>query len=114
GGSGGGGSGGGSGGGGSGGGGSGGGGSGSSEGDLTIWTESDLGCGFIDVTLNGDTEQMTHYYSGGNPGCGATGCANYYDLPYGTYSYSATSSDGCTWSGSVSIDEDCTTIEFTL
>ena len=29
--------------------------------------------------------------------CSVSGCANFYDLPYGTYTYSATSSTGETW-----------------
>ena len=72
-------------------------GGGSTTGQLTFFTKSDLGCGQITVTCNGITRTITQYYSGGAPGCGATGCANF-TLNPGTYSFTASCS-GKTWSG---------------
>lgn len=78
-----------------------GGGGGSSTGNATFWTQSDLGCGSIAVTLNGSTQSITGYYSTGTPSCGATYCANYTLAP-GTYSYTASCS-GYTWSNNITV-----------
>ncbi len=93
----------------------GGGGGGSSVGDLTFWVNQDLGCGNIYVTISSyGSQTISYYYSSGNPGCGASGSANYTGLPYAAYSYNATSDGGCTWSGNVTIGQSCHTIHLTL
>ena len=73
-----------------------GGGSSTSNGDAIFYTLSDLGCGTITVQLNGGSKSFNQYYNS-TPNCGASGCANFSNLPAGTYSYSASSSNGCTW-----------------
>jgi hypothetical protein len=77
----------------------GGGGGGSGTGNVMFWIQSDLGCGAITVTLNGQSGSIVNYYSSGAPSCGATGCANF-SLPAGTYSFSASCSS-YTWNGTV-------------
>lgn len=72
-----------------------------STGQALFWTQSDLGCGNIAVTLNGNSETISGYFSSGVPNCGASGGATFSAAP-GTYNYSASCS-GKTWSGSVSI-----------
>lgn len=92
----------------------GGGGGGSNTGNVTFWTNQDLGCGNIYVTITSyGTGTISSYYSG-NPGCGSTGCANFTGLSYGYYSYSATSDGGCTWNGSIQVDNSCETMQFTI
>lgn len=87
---------------------------GSNEGDLTFWTDDDYGCGDIYVEVESEgTETISGYFDSGNPGCDAPQSANFYDLPYGTYSYTADSDGDCIWSGSVSIDSQCQTILLT-
>jgi hypothetical protein len=70
-------------------------------GQALFWTRSDFGCGSVSVTYNGQSGSITSFYSGGAPGCGATGCATFTMNP-GTYNYSA-SCTGKTWSGQVTI-----------
>jgi hypothetical protein len=93
----------------------GGGGGGTSTGNLTFWTNQDLGCGNITVSIASyGSQTMSYYYSSGNPGCSATGCANFYSLSYGAYSYTATSGNGCAWSGNILVDQSCETLQLTL
>jgi len=88
-------------------------GGGSNLGDVTFWTNQDLGCGNIYLSLSSYSGTISAYYNG-NPGCGAASCANFSGLPYGTYSYSGTSDGGCSWSGTILIDESCETMQLTL
>jgi len=92
---------------------SGGGGGGGTSGDVAFWTQSDLGCGYINVSVGGQSGTVTGYYSGGSPGCGASGAANF-TLPAGTYNYSA----GCgdyTWNGTVTVSAGgCSTMRLYL
>ncbi len=88
------------------GGGSGGGGNGSNTGDLVFWTQSDLGCGPINVSLNGvGSTNITGFFSGGAPDCSNnSGGGNFNDLAPGTYSFTASCST-LNWNGTVTIQE---------
>jgi hypothetical protein len=89
-------------------------GGGGSTGKLTFWANQDLGCGYITVTVTSyGSQSLSSYYSSGNPGCGASGCANFNNLAYGAYSYSATS-NGCTWNGNVQLSQSCYTLQLTI
>jgi len=70
-------------------------------GKVIFWTSSDLGCGNISVNVNGQILTITSYYYQGSPSCGAAGCATF-QLPVGTYSFTASCSNG-TWSGNFSV-----------
>lgn len=79
-----------------------GGGGGSTTGEATFWVESDLGCGSITVNVSGyGSKTITSYFSSGTPDCGSSGTATY-NLPSGTYSYSASCS-GKTWEGTIEV-----------
>jgi hypothetical protein len=80
--------------------GSGGGSGSSSTGNATFWVASDLGCGTITVSVNGQSKTISSFYST-SPACGASGCANFTLAP-GTYNYSASCS-GKTWSNSITV-----------
>ncbi len=83
-------------------------------GDISFWVSSDFGCGSIDVTLSGvGTDRITGFYTT-NPGCGASGNANFTNLEFGSYTFNATSTQGCTWSGTVNLSSSCRTPELTL
>lgn len=92
-------------------GGTGGGGGGGSVAPVIFWTDSDLGCGPINVTLGGVTKQITAYRSTA-PSCGTSGFATF-DPGYGIHGYTAS----CTnknWSGTVSTTPGaCTTVKLT-
>lgn len=81
--------------------GSGGGGGGTGEGNIIFWTNSDLGCGIVSVTLQGQGSGSISSYYGSSPNCGASGCANFTVAP-GTYSYTA-SCGNYTWNGSITV-----------
>ena len=68
-------------------------------GQVAFWMMSDLLCHHVDVSIQGQSRTITQYYAGGAPGCGASGCANF-DLPAGTYSFTARCTDK-SWDGSV-------------
>lgn len=87
---------------------------GNETGDITFWLIQDLGCGSsISVTISSyGTRSITSYY-GGNPGCGASGCANFTNMPYGAYYYTATSGS-CSWSGTIYLSDDCYTLQLTM
>ena len=88
------------------------GGGGSTTGQGMFWVASDLGCGSITVTCAGISKTITGFYSSSTPACGATGGANF-DLPGGTYSYTASCS-GKTWSGNINITNgSCSRIQLT-
>lgn len=94
-------------------GGGGSGGGGTSNGQATFWTQSDLGCGNINVSINGyGTQTISAFHSGGDPNCGSSGTATF-DLPAGTYSYSASCSNQ-TWSGNITVNEgSCSRMQLT-
>lgn len=92
--------------------GNGGGNTGGATGNAMFWVSSDLGCGNISVTINGETKTISSYYSSLTPNCGAVGCANY-TLPAGTYNYSASCSSK-TWSGTINVTNDnCSKMQLT-
>jgi uncharacterized protein (TIGR02145 family) len=66
-----------------------------SKGQLMVYINSDLGCGKIDVTVNGETQTITNFYSDNEPTCNAKGCATF-DLSPGEYEVKASCGD-MTW-----------------
>ncbi|MGE0635669.1 MAG: hypothetical protein AB7G44_08255 [Bacteroidia bacterium] len=77
------------------------------KGDVMFWYNS-VGTDAT-VLINGQTGFITQYYSGVDPNCNANGCANF-NLPTGTYNYSA-SSTFSSWSGSVTVTNNgCTKV----
>lgn len=96
------------------GGGGGGGGGTSDAGDISFWIKSDFGCGNISVTLEGvGTGTISNYIPGGTPDCGDSGTLNFADVPYGSYNFTA-SCGNLTWSGSIDLNNTCSTMELTL
>lgn len=81
--------------------GSGGGGTGDENGNIVFWIQSDLGCGNISVTLQGQGSGMITSYYNSSPSCGASGCANFTVAP-GTYSFTA-SCQNRTWESSITV-----------
>ena len=80
------------------------------QGKVSFYTTRDAGGGNITVNCGGLTSLITSYYSSGDPGCSASGCANF-SLNAGTYSFSASSASG-TWSGQVTVQPGrCSTQE---
>ena len=83
-------------------------------GSIMFWISSDFACGPISVELSGQgtkwSDTITRYYSSGTPSCGAIGTATFPDLPYGTYSYTASCSKGSLWSGTVTLSSTCHTV----
>ncbi len=78
-------------------------------GNVTFWQQLGSGFGVTVVTIDGVSSNITSEYNGA-PACGETGCAVFNQLETGTYDYAAT--DGTdVWSGTVTIDEGCTTVE---
>ena len=71
-------------------------------GNIIFWTNSDLGCGNITVTVSGKSAAISKFFSA-TPACGADGAANF-TLPVGNYSYSAECS-GKKWSSTFSIQQ---------
>lgn len=92
-----------------------GGGGGSGTGDLIFWTNQDLGCGNISVTLEGIGGTTISGYYGSAPDCSSTNAGgNFNDIAPGTYNYSASCTD-YTWNGTVTVPEDgCMTFQLTL
>ena len=85
-----------------------------STGAVTFWTNTSS-FGNITVTVTGNgSATVTSYITGGVPSCGFTGCATF-DLLPGTYTYSAVSVSGSTWSGTVVVTGDgCQPVELTV
>ena len=63
-------------------------------GNVTFWFGSS-NMAPATVTIYGQSNDITQFYTGGTPACNSAGCANFY-LPAGTYSYTAQSSQ-YTW-----------------
>jgi len=101
--------------GGNGGGSGGGGGSGNDTGDIIFWTNTDLGCGYIDVNVSGAGSSTITGYWGTAPDCSQTGSGGVFsNLSPGSYSFTASCSD-YTWSGSFTITAgECFKMELTL
>ena len=79
---------------------------------VSFWVGRDFFCGNINVTLSGrGTKTITGYYLGiGGPSCTAQYNAIFTDIPYGTYTYTASCS-GRSWSGSVTLNFSCVLVE---
>lgn len=89
------------------------GGGGSGEGNIIFWISSDMGCGNINVTLQGQGSGSISSYYSSSPNCGASGCANFTVAP-GTYSFTASCGD-YSWDGSITVSEDqCYKMQLTL
>lgn len=88
-------------------------GSGATTGELSFWTQSDLGCGNINVNVSGyGSSVVTSYYANGFPGCGANGNANF-TLPQGNYNYTA-NCNGTSSSGTISVyNGECSNVQLT-
>jgi len=71
-------------------------------GNITFWLRADLGCGAISVSIGGKSGSITTYNTGGVTSCNTTSGTTF-NLPVGSYSYSASCSGGKTWSGTASI-----------
>lgn len=71
-------------------------------GDIMFWTDEST-IYSITVKLNGLSKIITSYYYY-TPSCGSSGCATFYDLAEGTYSYSAENLL-YTWSGTVTVED---------
>ncbi len=81
-------------------------------GKIVFWVDADLGCGVIDVTINGTTKSITSYYSGSTPSCDDAGCATF-ELAPGSYNWTAACT-GSTWSGTSTVTtEGCFKMQLT-
>jgi hypothetical protein len=77
---------------------------GASNSDLTFWMAANCSTSPVTVTVDGQTGQISEYFPTTQPTCGAYGCANF-NLPAGTFTYTATGND-TTWSGSVVVTQN--------
>jgi hypothetical protein len=73
----------------------------SSKGQAMFWTSSDLGCGNINVTINGVVKTISGFNNSGAPTCGTAGTATF-DLEAGSYNYAA-QCNGKSWNGTVTV-----------
>ena len=77
--------------------------------DLYFWTQKNAN-GPIEVTINGITKAIIAAHPQ-FPGCArGSGMAEFTDLPYGTYSYTAVAQSGMQWSNSITLDDNCANI----
>jgi len=79
------------------------------KGSVTFWNDQ-TSVGNITVSLSGNTRTITHNIYPSN--CGENGCANFSELSYGVHNYTASSTTGQTWSGTVDVQTGC--IKFNL
>ena len=79
-------------------------------GNVTFWTSEKSSQ--ITVSFKGVDKTITKYYPNYDPNCGDSGCANYTNIPTGTYSYSAENYWGTySWNGTVTVtDGSCSLI----
>lgn len=81
-------------------------------GNVVFWTSENSST--ITVTFRGVDKKITKYYPGYDPTCGSDGCATFYDVPVGNYSFHA-ESFWSSWNGDVTIKEDiCTKMHLTF
>lgn len=79
------------------------------EADLYFWTQTNVN-GQIQVTIDGQTRFVVAYYTQ-YPGCQRNlGMAEFIDLPYGTYNYTAVAQSGKPWNGTVTLGKPCTNV----
>ena len=77
--------------------------------NVTFWINENAST--ITVTFYGDEKKITKYYPGYDPSCGSSGCANFKDIPYGSYYYTASNYWGTyTWSGYIDVKVECTLV----
>jgi hypothetical protein len=68
---------------------------------VIFWTATSS-FGNITVNIHNVSSDITSYITGGVPSCGFTGCATF-ELKPGVYPYSASSTSGASWTGTVNI-----------
>lgn len=71
-------------------------------GQVVFWESEDLG--ETTVKCSGREQVISHFYSEGVPDCGDKGCATFNLMP-GEYQFEASSTNGYTWDGSVTVRE---------
>lgn len=69
-------------------------------GNLMFWCATNEGT--ITVTINGQSQTITGYVTGGVPNCNNAVSANF-TLPAGYYNYNAASTNSNTWSGTAQV-----------
>lgn len=79
------------------------------KGTVTFWNNQ-TNVGNITVNMSGSSSVIT--YNVYPTGCDISGCANFSNISYGVHSYSASSTTGQTWSGTVDVQGSC--IRFNL
>ena len=77
--------------------------------NLTFWTAINCSPNPITVKVDSQTAMITEYFPNAAPTCGNQSCANF-NLPAGTYTYTATNGD-TTWNGSVSVTKGGCTMQ---
>lgn len=83
----------------------------SGSGALSFWTQTDLGCGNITVSIGGQSKLISQYF-GTIPTCGADGTGTFV-LPAGNYTFSG-SCVNTTWNSTVTISPGvCTRMQLT-
>jgi hypothetical protein len=65
-------------------------------GNVIFWFDANNGVGTVNIA--GQTGTITTYQTGGVPSCGNNGSATF-SLPVGSYTYTASATNGFTWSG---------------
>ena len=90
---------------------------------VSFWTDEEDILQVVEVNLwktgnpnaYDETETITMYYTPGNSpdNCGEEGCANFYDVEYGEYSFYA-ENDYYSWSGTLTVDYPCELMKLIL
>ena len=75
-------------------------------GNVTFWINESAST--VTVTFYGGNKTITKYYPNYNPSCGSSGCANYTNIPVGSYYYTARNAYGTyTWNGYINVSTGC-------
>lgn len=74
----------------------------SKAGQIVFWKSEDFGN--TTVKCSGREQVITHHYFQGLPDCGDEGCATFNLMP-GEYQFEASSTNGYTWHGSITVYE---------
>jgi len=74
----------------------------SSTGNVIFWISQPMNT--VNCTIDGQTNVITSYYESGINECQQSGCA-YFEVPIGTYSFTAKENGvfGYSWSGSITV-----------
>lgn len=76
------------------------------EGDVYFWSNTTQ-YGQIDVTMNNTKSNITYAYFQ-FPGCAKNqGHAEFLNIPWGSYDYTATSASGKSWAGTINLKDNC-------